>query len=156
MYLAKPNNTDASQLINRFCDWTNTITALRWRVRSIRGATTVTENTPEAIAEAVNELIEAIEIHNQLDTEEIVSVTFSVTSDIDAMFPAAVARRRQGWEDVPLLDVQQMKVENSLQKCVRVLIHLNTPLPKSQLRHVYLQDAAKLRPDLVISKAQSV
>ena len=156
MYLAKSNNTDALQLINRFCDWTNTVTALRWRVRAIRGATTVTENTPEAIAEAVSELIEAIEIHNQLDTEEIVSVTFSVTSDIDAMFPAAVARRRQGWEDVPLLDVQQMKVENSLQKCIRVLIHLNTPLPKSQLRHVYLQDAAKLRPDLAISKTQSV
>ena len=150
MYIA--NNTDALQLIDRAYDWTNTITASRWRVRAIRGATTVTENTCEAIAEAVSELIEAIEVHNQLDTEEIVSVTFSVTSDLDAMFPAAVARRRQGWNDVPLLDVQHMKVENSLQKCVRVLIHLNTPLPKSQLRHVYLQDAAKLRPDLAISK----
>ena len=150
MYIA--NNTDALQLIDRAYNWTNTITASRWRVRAIRGATTVTENTCEAIAKAVNELMEAIEVHNQLDTEEIVSVTFSVTSDLDAMFPAAVARRRQGWNDVPLLDVQHMKVENSLQKCVRVLIHLNTPLPKSQLRHVYLQDAAKLRPDLAISK----
>lgn len=153
MHLVKQNNTDTLQLINRACDGTNTITALRWRVRAIRGATTVTENTREAIAKAVAELMEAIEIHNQLDTEEIVSVTFSVTSDIDAMFPAAVARRRQGWEDVPLLDVQHMKVENSLPKCIRVLIHLNTPLPKSQLRHVYLQDATKLRPDLAISQA---
>ena len=152
MYIANQNNTDTLQLIDRAYDWTNTITASRWRVRAIRGATTVTENTCEAIAKAVNELMEAIEVHNQLDTEEIVSVTFSVTSDLDAMFPAAVARRRQGWNDVPLLDVQHMKVENSLQKCVRVLIHLNTPLPKSQLRHVYLQDAAKLRPDLAISK----
>ena len=89
MYLAKQNNTDALQLIDRASNWTNTITASRWRVRAIRGATTVTENTREAIAEAVTELMEAIEIHNQLDTEEIVSVTFSVTSDIDAMFPAA-------------------------------------------------------------------
>ena len=150
MYLAKQNNTDALQLIDRTSNWTNTITALRWRVRAIRGATTVSENTREAIAEAVTELMEAIEIHNQLDTEEIVSVTFSVTSDIDAMFPAAVARRRQGWEDVPLLDVQQMKVKNSLPKCIRVLIYLNTPLSKSQMRHIYLQDAVKLRPDLAI------
>ena len=152
MYRVKSNNIDALQSLDRASDWTNTVTALRWRVRAIRGATIVTENTREAIAEAVSELIEAIALHNQLDTEEIVSVTFSVTSDIDAIFPAAVARRRQGWENVPLLDVQQMKVENSLQKCIRVLIYLNTPLSQSQLRHVYLRSAAKLRPDLAISK----
>ena len=148
MYIVK-NNTDTLS-IDRACEWTNTITATRWRVRAIRGATTVTENTHEGIIEAVTELMEAIEIHNQLDTEEIVSVIFSVTSDIDAIFPAAIARHRQGWKDVPLLDVQQMKVKDSLQKCIRVLIHINTPLPKSQLRHVYLRRAAKLRPDLAI------
>lgn len=150
MYIVKNNTNTLS--IDCTGEWTNTIAATRWRVRAIRGAITVTENTCEAIAEAVSELIEAIEIHNRLDTEEIVSVTFSVTSDLDAMFPAAVARRRQGWNDVPLLDVQHMKVENSLQKCIRVLIYINTPLPKSQLRHVYLEEAAKLRPDLAISK----
>ena len=150
MYTVKNNINNLS--IDCAGEWTNTLAATRWRVRAIRGAITVTENTCEAIAEAVTELIEAIEIHNRLDTEEIVSVTFSVTSDLDAMFPAAVARRRQGWNDVPLLDVQHMKVENSLQKCIRVLIYINTPLPKSQLRHVYLQEAAKLRPDLAISK----
>ena len=150
MYIVKNNTNTLS--IDCTGEWTNTIAATRWRVRAIRGAITVTENTREGIIEAVTELIEAIEIHNRLDTEEIVSVTFSVTSDLDAMFPAAVARRRQGWNDVPLLDVQHMKVENSLQKCIRVLIYINTPLPKSQLRHVYLQEAAKLRPDLAISK----
>lgn len=62
-----------------------------------------------------------VETENHLDTDEIVSVTFSVTADLDAIFPAAVARRRQGWEDVPLIDVQHMKVANSLQKCIRVL-----------------------------------
>ena len=149
MYTVK-NNTDTLQSIDCACELTNTITATRWRVRAIRGATTVTENTHEGIIEAVTELMETIEIHNRLDTEEIVSVIFSVTSDIDAIFPAAIARHRQGWNDVPLLDVQQMKVEDSLQKCIRVLIHINTPLPKSQLRHVYLQQAAKLRPDLAI------
>ena len=148
MYTVKNNINTLS--IDCAGEWTNKIAATRWRVRAIRGAITVTENTREGIIEAVTELIEAIEIHNRLDTEEIVSVTFSVTSDLDAMFPAAVARRRQGWNDVPLLDVQQMKVEGSLQKCIRVLIHINTPLPKSQLRHVYLREAAKLRPDLAI------
>ena len=151
MYTVK-NNTDTQQSLDCAGEWTNTITATRWQVRAIRGATTVTENTHEGIIEAVTELMETIEIHNSLDTEEIVSVIFSVTPDIDAIFPAAIARYRQGWNDVPLLDVQHMKVENSLQKCIRVLIHINTPLPKSQLRHVYLQQAAKLRPDLAISK----
>lgn len=153
MYPVKvQNKNSAVELLNVSSYWQNPITTPKWRVRALRGATTVTENSRVAIAEAVTELMEAIEIHNRLDTEEIVSVTFSVTGDLDAIFPAAIARRRQGWEDVPLLDVQHMKVENSLKKCIRVLIHFNTPLPKTQLRHVYLRDAAKLRPDLALTQ----
>jgi len=77
-----------------------------WRVRAIRGATTVPENTKEAIADAVTELLDELERLNRIDPEEIVSVTFSVTRDLDAMFPAAIARTRPGWNNVPLLDVQ--------------------------------------------------
>ncbi len=121
---------------------------LEWRVRGLRGAITVSENSVEAISEAVNELFNILETQNQLDPAEIVSATFSVTQDLDAMFPAAVARRRPGWEQVPLLDVQQMQVTNSLDRCIRVLIHLNTPLPQNALRPAYLRRAVKLRPDL--------
>lgn len=121
------------------------------QIHALRGATTANSNTCEAITSAVIELMETIEARNQLVIEKIVSVTFSVTRDLDAIFPAAIARQRHGWEDVPLLDVQHMYVKNSLRKCIRVLIHLNTPLPKSQLHHVYLSEAANLRPDLALS-----
>lgn len=154
MYPVKDQTKNSAvELLNVSPYWqSHNTTEPKWRVRALRGAITVRENTREAIAEAVTELMSIIETENRLDTDDIVSVTFSVTWDLDAVFPAAIARRRQGWEDVPLLDVQHMKVANSLQKCIRVLIHFNTPLPKSQLRHVYLGDAAKLRPDLAFPR----
>ena len=130
---------------------TNMSAALgEWRVRGLRGATTVSQNSPQAIAEAVDELLNALEANNPLDPAEIVSVTFSATPDLDAIFPAAVARRRPGWEQVPLLDVQQMQVNSSLKCCIRVLIHFNTPMPQNALRPIYLRGAAHLRPDLAI------
>lgn len=118
-----------------------------WKVRAIRGATTVTKNSQEAIAEAVTELLDAVEIHNQIDPEDIVSVIFTTTKDLDAIFPAAIARERSHWENVPLLDVQQMHVEGSLERCIRILIHLNTPKPQSEMYHPYLRKAKNLRPD---------
>lgn len=122
----------------------------QWRVRGLRGATTVSQNTKEAISEAVDELLDVIESQNQINPAEIVSIVFSVTQDLNALFPASVVRRRPGWEQVPLLDVQHMQKSQSLQSCIRVLIYLNTPLPQSALHPVYLRLAAQLRPDLVL------
>ncbi len=119
-----------------------------WRVRGVRGATTVEANTIEAVRVAVLELMEAIEKTNQIDPREIVSATFSVTPDIDVIFPAQVARSRANWEHVPLLDVQQMYVKGGLSKCVRVLLHVNSDLGQSQIQHIYLNRAKDLRPDL--------
>lgn len=126
-------------------------TSQQWRVRGLRGATTVNQNTASAIAEAVNELLTTIEDRNPFNPDEIVSVTFSLTPSLDAIFPAAIARRRPGWEYVPLLDVQQSPVIGSLNNCIRVLIHLNTLLPQKALNHIYLRQAAQLRPDLAIA-----
>ncbi|WP_416309762.1 chorismate mutase [Spirulina sp. 06S082] len=120
---------------------------MEWKVRAIRGATTVTENSVKAIRIAVTELIEEIERQNQLDPEEIVSATFTATRDLDAIFPAAIARDRPKWDNVPLLDVQQMYVKGSLECCIRVLIHVNTPQPQNKIIHVYLRKAKNLRPD---------
>jgi chorismate mutase len=117
------------------------------KVRGIRGATTVSDNTKEAIKDAVTELLETIEIRNQLDPEDIVSATFTTTKDLDAIFPAAIARQRPHWDNVPLLDLQQMHVEGSLQRCIRVLIHFNTPKPQVEIHHSYLREARNLRPD---------
>jgi chorismate mutase len=119
-----------------------------WKMRAIRGATTASANTVEAIREVVTELLEQIETRNQLDPEDIISVVFSVTKDLDAIFPAAIARERPYWDHIPLLDVQQMHVEGSLPRCIRVMIHVNTPKPQREIFHPYLRQAEILRPDL--------
>lgn len=127
------------------------MTIVQWKVRAIRGATTVTVNTIEAIREAVTELLEAIEIYNSLDPDDIVSIIFTATQDLDAIFPAAIARERPHWQNVPLLDLQQMHVVGSLEKCIRVILHVNTPKLQGEIQHVYLQGAKNLRPDWQIS-----
>ena len=118
-----------------------------WRVQAIRGATTATENSVEAIREAVTELLDALESWNQLDPRQIISATFSVTPDLDALFPAAIARKRPHWGDVALLDVQQMHVKDALERCIRLLVHINTDNPTAEIHHPYLRQAQKLRPD---------
>jgi chorismate mutase len=117
------------------------------QLRALRGATTASANTSEAISEAVAELLDALVERNELDGTQLLSVTFSVTSDLDAVFPAAIARRRQGWDAVALLDCQQMAVAGDLPRCIRLLAHawLESERP---VRHAYLRDAARLRPDL--------
>lgn len=124
-----------------------------WRVRAVRGATTVSENSVEAIREAVHELLDELEAHNQLDPNEIVSATFSATRDLDATFPAAIARERPHWSNIPLLDVQQMHVEGSMERCIRFLIHFNTPNPELEIYHPYLRHATSLRPDWTVAQA---
>jgi len=117
------------------------------QLRALRGATTAHANTSEAIAEAVAELLDALVERNQLLGSDLLSVTFSVTADLDACFPAAIARRRPGWDAVALLDCQQMAVAGDLPRCIRLLAHawLNSEQP---VRHAYLREAARLRPDL--------
>ncbi len=126
---------------------------MHWRVRAIRGATTVSENTVEAIREAIHELLDELEAHNQIDHREIISATFSATRDLDAVFPAAIARERPHWSNVPLLDVQQMHVEGGLERCIRFLIHFNTPNPDIPIHHPYLRQARGLRPDWALPQA---
>ncbi len=113
---------------------------------AIRGATTVSENTVEAMQEAVTELLDELEKRNQLHPRDIISVTFSVTRDLDAVFPAAIARKRPHWDSVAMLDVQQMYVEGSLERCVRFLVHAYLPA-SAPIYHTYLRYATGLRPD---------
>ncbi len=117
-------------------------------LRALRGATTATANSREAIQEAVEELLNALVERNNLSGEQILSLTFSVTTDLDACFPAAIARQRPGWDGVALLDCQQMAVAGDLKRCIRLLAHVWLEQPA---RHAYLRDAAKLRPDLAQS-----
>ena len=117
-------------------------------VRGIRGATTANANTREAILDATRELLDAIVRANHLDVNDIASVYFTMTPDLDAAFPARAARDL-GWNNAALLDAQAPRVSGDLPRCIRVLIHWNTDRAATEIAHVYLRDAQKLRPDRI-------
>ncbi len=117
-------------------------------VRGIRGATTVGEDTPEAILDATEELVKEIVAANGIRSEDVASALFTVTPDLHAEFPAAAARR-MGWTMVPLLNFTEIGVPGRLERCIRVLLHVNTDRAQNEMVHVYLRDAVSLRPDLV-------
>ncbi len=116
-------------------------------LRGIRGATTVAENSADAIIAATAELLRALVGANGLAPEDLACVTFTVTPDLDAAFPARAAREL-GWQQVPLLDACEIPVPGSLPRCIRALLLWNTPTPQNEIVHVYLRDAQVLRPDL--------
>jgi chorismate mutase len=115
--------------------------------RGVRGATTVEANTREDILTATRQLLALMIRANGIEGPDVASAIFSLTRDLDAEFPA-LAARQLGWLDVPLLCTYEVDVPGSLRKCVRVLLHWNTDKPQDQIRHVYIKDAVKLRPDL--------
>lgn len=118
-------------------------------IRGIRGAITVPADEPELILEATRELLETILAENEtMRPEDIASAVFTVTDDLASTFPAQAARQ-MGWNLVPMLCAREIPVPNSLPRVVRVLVHWNTDIPQSQINHVYLREAIKLRPDLV-------
>ena len=115
-------------------------------VCALRGATTCKNNSVESITSAVEELLAELVSRNNLIPDQIISVTFSVTSDLDACFPASIARKKTGWEKIALLDCQQMFVKEDLSKCIRLLAYVY--LPKEQTpQNPYLGKAKNLRPD---------
>lgn len=117
-------------------------------VHGIRGAIDVTANSKEAILGAATQLLQAIQNANPaLQPHQIASVFFTLTPDLDAIYPAAAARNL-GWTAVPLLCAQEIPVPAGLPRCLRVLIHWNTSLSQAEINHVYLGKAASLRPDL--------
>jgi chorismate mutase len=120
--------------------------------RGIRGATTAHSNTATAILTATQDLLIRMVEANGLAAEDVASVLFTATSDLTAAFPAQAAREL-GWQQVPLLDAQEIPVPGSLPRCVRVLMHWNTDTPQSEVHHVYLRGAAVLRPDLPDARA---
>ncbi len=117
------------------------------RVRALRGAITVRSNDATQILDATRTLLREIMLLNSLDAEQLVSVIFTATPDLTAAFPARAAREL-GWNDVPLLCMTEMAVPGSLQHCIRVLLHAELSVEAGRGRHVYLGDAAELRPDI--------
>ena len=121
-------------------------------IRGIRGAITVTADQPDLILQATCELLEAILAENKkLRLEDVASATFTLTEDLVTAFPAQAARQ-MGWEYVPMMCAREIPVPGSLPRVIRVLVHWNTEISQSEIKHVYLRDAVKLRPDLVAAQ----
>lgn len=117
-------------------------------VRGIRGAITVENDQPEAILAATRCLLQAIaEANPAFQAADAASIFFTVTPDLSSAFPAEAARQL-GWSETPLMCAQEIAVAGALPRCIRVLILWNCDLPAAAIRHVYLGEAARLRPDL--------
>jgi chorismate mutase len=118
-------------------------------VRGVRGATVAAENNSQAIIAATQELLLAmLKANPGLATVDIASAFFTLTDDLDANYPA-LAARGIGWVQVPMLCAREIPVPGGAPRIIRVLLHWNTGLSQADIRHVFLGEAAKLRPDLV-------
>ena len=115
--------------------------------RGVRGATTVEDNTPEAILKGTLQLLALMIRQNDIHQEDIASAIFTTTPDLDAEFPA-LAARQLGWMSVALMCTHELGVPGALGRCVRVLLHWNTEKSADEIVHVYIKGAGQLRPDL--------
>jgi len=115
-------------------------------LRGLRGATTASSNTSEAILDATAELLRALQVANGFQPEDVESAIFTSSPDLTAEYPARAARAL-GWADTPLLGAAEVGVPGGLPRCIRVLLHFYTDAPPRALKHTYLRDAATLRPD---------
>ena len=115
--------------------------------RGVRGATTTESNSRDDILAATRQLVALIIRQNEIESADVASAIFTTTTDLDAEFPA-LAARQLGWLDVPLLCGHEINVPGSLRLCVRVLVHWNTDKAQSEVIHVYIKQARRLRPDL--------
>lgn len=120
-------------------------------VRGIRGAITVKENEEEAILNATERLLKKIIEANQIEAENVCHVIITVTTDLNATFPAKALRRIDGWKYVPVMCATEIPVPNSLEKCIRLMLTVNTDKSQKEIHHVYLEEAVKLRPDLQLT-----
>lgn len=116
-------------------------------LRAIRGATQVEGDERELILEATSELITELMIRNELMIDDVISVFFTTTSDLTAEFPA-VAARKAGFGEVPLLCAGEIAVPGSLPRVVRLMAHVDTDRTRAEIRHVYLRGAVALRRDI--------
>jgi chorismate mutase len=116
-------------------------------VRAIRGATQVAGNSREEILEATTELVTEVITRNELTTDEVISVLFTATPDLTAEFPA-LAARKLGFHEVPLLCASEINVPHALPRVIRLLAHVETAKPRSAIQHVYLRGATVLRLDI--------
>lgn len=118
-------------------------------IRGIRGAITVAADQPNEILTETRRLVLEMVKQNRIDPDSVASVIISTTSDISSAFPAKAVRTLEDWTYVPVMCTHEMDVPDSLPLCIRVMMHVDTFLAQKEIQHIYMNDAVKLRPDLV-------
>jgi chorismate mutase len=116
-------------------------------VRAIRGATQVAEDSRDLVLEATAELVREVLARNAIETDDLISVIFTATPDLRSEFPAYAARAI-GFVDIPLMCAVEIDVEGSMPRVIRLLAHVNSDVPRAEVRHVYLHGAQALRRDV--------
>ncbi|HEX4817738.1 MAG TPA: chorismate mutase [Nonomuraea sp.] len=116
-------------------------------VRAIRGAIQVDRNDRDSIIEGTTELVSTLMDRNDLTTDDVISVLFTATPDLTAEFPA-LAARKLGFHDVPLICCTEIDVPGALPRVVRLMAHVETDRPRAEIHHVYLRGAVALRQDI--------
>ena len=117
-----------------------------YKISFIRGATTASGNSLQEIEDAVVELINELISRNNIIKNNLLSITFTATKDLDACFPASIARKCNGLDSVAFLDCQQMSVPDDIDYCIRIMVQVLLP-PNIPIKHPYLRGATKLRTD---------
>lgn len=118
-------------------------------MRGIRGAITVTADHPDQILNETRKLVLEMAKQNRVEPDQVASVVISTTNDISSAFPAKAVRTIEGWTYVPVMCTHEMAVPGSMPLCIRVMMHANTALGQKEITHIYMNDAVKLRPDLM-------
>ncbi|WP_010286113.1 chorismate mutase [Kurthia massiliensis] len=118
-------------------------------IRGIRGAITVQEDEATAVLAETTTLLTAIIEANNIEPSQVSSVIATTTPDITSAFPAKAVRTYEGWDYVPVMCMHEMNVEGALPLCIRLMVNVETEVAQKDIQHIYLNDAIKLRPDLV-------
>ena len=117
-------------------------------VRGVRGATTADRNDRDSVMSATTELLREMLEQNEIDSEDLAAVQFTTSPDLVAEFPAVAARESLGWKYVPLINAGEIDRPGAQELCIRILMFWNTDRAQSEIKHVYLKGAVKLRVDL--------
>lgn len=117
-------------------------------IRGVRGAITVNQNNEEEIVAAAERLFREAISANNITPNDVASIFISATEDVNASFPAKALRNIDGWTYVPVMCMKELSVPKSLKMCIRFMIHINTELAQEDIKHIYLEGAKQLRPEL--------
>jgi chorismate mutase len=121
---------------------------LSQKLRGVRGATTVDNDHAETVIKATEALVQEMIRANKIEAEDVASVWMTATEDLVSAFPAKALRHVDGWTYVPVMCAREIPVPGSLEKCIRVMMHVHTNLGQNDIQHIYLERAEQLRPDL--------